>query len=71
VLGTLRRELRWLAPGLRITEEDLATLLQLEVLKRDALEGDKADAAAKQSRPAETRSIRRGLTCANFCANFP
>ncbi len=43
-----RRELRRLALGLRISEEDLATLLQLEVLKRDALERDKAEAAAKR-----------------------
>jgi hypothetical protein len=58
VLGTLRRELRRLAPGLRISEDDLATLLQLEVLKRDALEGDKADAAAKRVRRAVRKRER-------------
>jgi hypothetical protein len=58
VLRTLRRELRRLAPGLRITEDDLATLLQLEVLKRDALEGDKADAAAKRVRRAVRKRER-------------
>ena len=58
VLGPLRRELRRLAPGLRISEEDLATLLQLEVLKRDALEGDKAEAAAKRVRRAVRKRER-------------
>jgi hypothetical protein len=58
VLGMLRRELRRLAPGLRITEEELATLLQLEVLKRDALEGDKADVAAKRVRRAVRKRER-------------
>ena len=58
VLGPLRRELRRLAPGLRISEEDLATLLQLEVLKRDALEGDKAEAAAKRVRRAGRKRER-------------
>jgi hypothetical protein len=59
LLGTLRRELRRLAPGLRVTEEDLAALLQLEVLKRDALEGDKADAAAKRVRRAGRKRERQ------------
>jgi len=62
VLGQLRRELRRLAPGLRISEEDLATLLQLEVLKRDALEGDKAEAAAKRVRRAVRKRERQRAT---------
>lgn len=58
LLGTLRRELRRLAPGLRISEDDLATLLQIGVFKRDALEGDKAEAAAKRVRRAVRRRER-------------
>ena len=58
LLGTIRREFRRLAPGLQITEDALATLLQLEVLKRDAVEGDKADAAAKRVRRAVRKRER-------------
>jgi hypothetical protein len=58
LLGTLRRELRRLAPGLRITEEDLGTLLQAEVFKRDVLEGEKAEMAAKRLRRVTRRRER-------------
>jgi hypothetical protein len=59
LLGTLRRELRRLAPGLRITEQDLGTLLQVEVFKRDVLEGEKAEGAAKRVRRATRRRERQ------------
>ncbi len=58
LLATLRRELRRLAPGLQITEEMLGELLRLEVLKRDVLEGEKVDMAAKQVRRATRRRER-------------
>jgi type I restriction and modification enzyme subunit R-like protein len=58
VLGTLRRELRRLSPGLRITDEELTTLLQNEVFKRDILEGDKAESASKLVRRASRRRER-------------
>jgi hypothetical protein len=46
-LGMLRRQLRRLYPGLKVTTDDISELLQLEVLKRDAIEGDRASQAAK------------------------
>jgi hypothetical protein len=52
LLSTLRRELRRLAPGIRVSVEGLSELLQLEVLKRDVLEGEKADVATKRVRRA-------------------
>lgn len=52
-----RRQLRSLFKGTKITPEELATVLQLEVLKRDVLEGDKAVAAAKTVK----RAVRRRL----------
>lgn len=58
LLGALRRELRRLAPGLRVSEDDLATLLQVEVFKRDVLEGDKSEMAAKRVRRATRRRER-------------
>jgi hypothetical protein len=58
LLSTLRRELRRLAPGLGVTEAALSELLQLEVLKRDVLEGEKAETAAKRVRRAARRRGR-------------
>lgn len=58
ILATLRRELRRLAPGIRVKEETLRDLLQLEVLKRDVLEGDKAETAAKRLRRVTWRRAR-------------
>jgi hypothetical protein len=61
LLISLRRELRRLAPGIRVTEETLGELLQLEVLKRDVLEGDKAETAAKRVRRATRKRERDRL----------
>lgn len=55
MLGALRRELRKLSPGIRITQDELGALLRAEVFKRDVLEGEKADSATKLVR----RGIRR------------
>jgi hypothetical protein len=52
--GSLRR----LAPGIRVTEETLSELLRLEVLKRDVLEGEKAETAAKLVRRATRKRER-------------
>jgi predicted type IV restriction endonuclease len=57
-LGMLRRQLRALFPGLKISEEEIEELLRSEVLKRDALEGDKALAAEKIVKRAERRRRR-------------
>ena len=45
VTGVLRRQLRRLSPDVKVTKADLAQLLANELIKRDALEGDKAEAA--------------------------
>jgi hypothetical protein len=44
-----------------VTEETLGELLQLEVLKRDVLEGDKAETAAKRVRRATRKRERDRL----------
>jgi hypothetical protein len=62
LLTALRRELRRLAPGIRVTEETLAELLQVEVLKRDVLEGDKAGTAAKRVRRATRKRERERVS---------
>jgi hypothetical protein len=57
-LAMLRRQLRTLFPGLKVTEAEIERLLRAEVLKRDALEGDKAVAAEKTVRRAARRRAR-------------
>lgn len=52
VVGPVRRLLRNQFPGLRISEEELVDLLRNEVIKRDALEGEKAAAAQRLIRRA-------------------
>jgi predicted type IV restriction endonuclease len=57
-LAMLRRQLRTLFPGLKVTEAEIERLLRADVLKRDALEGDKAGAAEKLVRRAARRRAR-------------
>lgn len=47
VLDVVRRELRRLSPDVRIDNDQIRTVLTNEVLKREVLEGDKADEARK------------------------
>lgn len=48
VLEVLRRELRRISPGVKIETGDIASILPTEVLKRDILEGEKANDAKKK-----------------------
>lgn len=48
VLDVLRRELRRISPGVRIEIDDITSVLTQDVLKRDVLEGEKADEANKK-----------------------
>src|SRR3954469_6388957 len=57
-LHVIRRQLRSLFKGTKITPEELAVVLQTEVLKREVLEGDKAVAAAKTVKRAVRRRRR-------------
>jgi predicted type IV restriction endonuclease len=50
VSDVLRRELRRLSKGIRVEEAELQKVLREEVLKRDAIEGEKADAARRMGR---------------------
>jgi predicted type IV restriction endonuclease len=57
-VGLIRRQLRALFPGLKVTEEEIGRLLAADVLKREVLEGDKATAAEKIVKRAERRRRR-------------
>lgn len=48
VLDVLRRELRRISPGVRIEVDEIMTVLAQDVMKRDVLEGEKADEAKKK-----------------------
>lgn len=58
VLETIRRELRRLSPDVRIQIDGLRELLAGEVIKREVVEGPKADEARKEIRKAASRTLR-------------
>lgn len=58
VLEVVRRELRRVSPDVRIDLEQIRTVLVNEVLKREVMEGDKADEARKKIARAANKSLR-------------
>ena len=58
ILSVVRRELRRISPSVRIETDEIEEVLRSDVLKRDALEGDKADAAAKAVSKAAKVALR-------------
>jgi len=51
-----------LSGGVRVLPEHLSELLRSEVLKRDVLEGDRAEAAAKLVRKLHRKRIKVATT---------
>lgn len=60
VLEVMRRELRRVNPDLRISVDELQASLKAEVLKREVIEGEQADAARRQVSKASKRLLRSG-----------
>ncbi|MFZ2542142.1 MAG: type I restriction enzyme HsdR N-terminal domain-containing protein [Gallionella sp.] len=58
VLEVIRRELRRMSPDVRIDTEQIKGVLAEEVIKRDVLEGEKADEARKKIARAASKSLR-------------
>lgn len=58
MLETLRREVRRLSPEVRIETDEIRDVLMSDVLKREVLEGEKADAARKQIAKCASRLLR-------------
>lgn len=58
VLDVLRREVRRLSPDVRIDAEQIREALMLEVLKREVIEGDKAQEATRKIARAASRALR-------------
>lgn len=58
VLEVIRRELRRVSPDVRIEIEQIKAVLSSEVIKRDVMEGDKADEARRKIARAATKALR-------------
>lgn len=58
VLEVIRRELRRVSPDVRIDVEEIKAVLTSEVLKREVMEGDKADEARKKIAKAASKALR-------------
>lgn len=58
VLDVIRRELRRVSPDVRIETEQIRAVLSAEVLKREVMEGDKADEARKKIARVANKSLR-------------
>jgi hypothetical protein len=58
VLDVVRRELRRMSPDSRIDTEQIAQVLEAEVIKREVLEGERADEARKKINRAAAKAQR-------------
>jgi hypothetical protein len=59
VLDVIRRELRRISPDVKITNEQICDVLLQEVLKRDVVEGDKAEEARRKVNKAVGKALRK------------
>jgi hypothetical protein len=76
VLDVIRRELRRLSPDVHIGNDQILAVLNAEVLKRDVLEGEKADDAKRKISRAAHKALRAkaasaGSTSEPQAANAP
>ena len=58
VLDVIRRELRRVSPDVRIETDQIRAVLSAEVLKREVMEGDKADEARRKIARVANKSLR-------------
>jgi hypothetical protein len=58
VVDTLRREIRKLSPDVRVDAEEIARVIESEVLKREVLDGDKAIDAKKRVNKAAASAAK-------------
>lgn len=61
VLDVVRRELRRVSPDVRIDSEQIKQVLVNEVIKREVMEGDKANDARKKIARSATKALRATL----------
>lgn len=58
VLDVIRRELRRVSPDVRIDNDQIRAVLTNEVIKREVMEGEKADEAKKKIAKAAAKALR-------------
>lgn len=58
VLSVVRREIRRMNPGVRVSAEEIGEIIKTQVIKRDVVEGDRIDAAQKTMKKARKRVMR-------------
>ena len=59
ILKCIRREIGRLSPELKITEQEIGSLLEAGVLKREVVDGERAKAAASLVRRGAKRRLRK------------
>lgn len=59
ILHTIRRELKRISPDVRISVEEIKAALAHEVIKRDAIEGEKATEAQRLVARAASKALRQ------------
>jgi len=68
IVDVIRRELRRITPDVRIDSEQIRAVLVQEVIKRDVLEGDKAEEARRKVVKASNRALRAKASAGADCA---
>lgn len=58
ILAILRREIRRVSPDVQVTPEEIKAVLEAEVVKREILEGEKADLARRRVARTANRPLR-------------
>ncbi len=59
VVSVIRRELRKISSGVKVTEEEIVSILMSEVLKRDVVQGESAEEAVKRVKKTLKKQIRK------------
>ena len=59
IISIIRRELRKISPGVKVTDEEIEKILLTEVLKRDVIQGESAEEAIKTVKKAQKHIARK------------
>ena len=62
VLDVIRRELRRVSPDVKIESDQIRSVLAAEVIKREVMEGEKADEARKKITKAASKALKAATT---------
>lgn len=71
VLDVIRRELRRVSPDVKIDVDQIKAVLTAEVIKREVMEGDKADEAKKKIARAASKALRAAAAKEKPAASAP